>query len=321
MVLSDVKKLKINGRYLYKDSFLYFFNVGSGISFICKSDVIIKLSFLDKEGYVYVIKNRDFINKEKILIKKETELTIRANCENIEIDIIKANEALDNTLVIKEIHGIFTPTPLKNINIKVYGDSTIAGYGILGHFDEQISIHTSDGVEDFCFSALYSLNFDINIFAASGWGLVFSSYTNPKNIGIIDIFKFVSPTVNATWVDSRKYDLLIISLGTNDFSYIKENISEKSLLFDTYFTAFEKLILEERKDNKNLPVLLLYGTLNEVECYELNEYVFNKLKNKYQFIYCHKFSGDSSAIANHAYISAHKLMKIELENEVSKIVK
>lgn len=322
MFSDQLKNIKINGRYLCKDNYLYFYNVGSGISVLSKdTKITITLSFLNNSGYIYIIKNKEYNLKEKVFIDKETELVISVNKPDTQIDICKANEALDNTLVIKDIIGDFKKPQDSKWNIKIYGDSTITGYGILGKYGDEISLHMSDGVEDFCFDALYSLDCDFNIFAASGWGLVFSSYTTPKTIGIIDKCSFVSVTNSEVWKDDKKNDLLIISLGTNDYSFIKENAEIRAELFDRYFQAYEKLILQERNDNQNLPVLMVYGTLNESECYELNEYTFNKLKEKYNFIYLHKFNGNASAISNHAYITAHKKMKKELEICIKRILK
>ena len=127
------------------------------------------------------------------------------------MDIVKANEAKDNTLVIQEllIDGEFLEYDHKyDKNVMIYGDSSIAGYGILSH--DETSIHTSDGVRDFLYHALYELNYDMDILCASGYGLSFSAYTNPMTIGVYDYLDKVSVCSHFSWDKQNKHDMLII---------------------------------------------------------------------------------------------------------------
>ena len=143
----------------------------------------------------------------------------------------------------------------------VYGDSTIAGYGILSH--DEASIDTSDGVRDFAYHALYELNYDMDIFCASGYGLSFSAYTTPKTIGIYDYIKKVSVNSDFSWERQNKHDILIISLGCNDASYISEQPNNKEEYAKMFIKRYQGLIDSEIKLNSDIKILMIYGTLNK----------------------------------------------------------
>lgn len=312
--------IKLNGRYSLKDDNLHFYNVYSGISFMCSSDVSLIISFLEKPGYIYIIKNRDFSKKEKVYLEKETTINIAASNKLTRIDILKANEALDNELVIKDIKCKSLQLPKAGEKkIKVYGDSTVCGFGMLSH-DGDASIHTSDGVLDFVCRAIYELNFDGDILAASGWGLTFSHWTNPKTIGIEKYTDFVKVNSDIKWKSKIKPDLLIISLGTNDHSYIENDSINREESINYFIKSYEKLLKKELKNNPELPVLMLYGSLDEKDVFEFQEKTFYYLKNKFNNIHQLKLDGDNSGISNHSFVTYHSKMSEQLKNKIQQLL-
>ena len=232
--------IKIQGRYLL-DNHYYLFNGGSSFSLKAKaSSVTVDIKSTPKDGYFYIIVDRDYLNKKKVFTSEcPYKYPLKDNKEHY-IDIVKANEANDNTfeLVDLSVDGTVLPYDYQyDKKVKVYGDSTIAGFGILGH-NEVASVHTSDSVEDFCYQALYELNMDMDIMSASGFGLTFSAYTCPKNVGVIDYIDKVAVGSRISWNNNQKADLLIISLGCNDNSYIQENFSNKEELVKKFINEY-----------------------------------------------------------------------------------
>ena len=315
------KKLKLVGRYIVKNGHYYIFNGGSGFSFKMKGKSF-KASFNSspKEGYYYIIVDRDYDGKVKISTSDSG--FYRFNNEGTHyVDIVKANETSDNVFELKdlEIDGeLLDYDHQYDYRVKVYGDSTIAGYGILSHNDEP-SIHNCDAVRDFCYHALYGLNADIDILSASGWGLVFSAYTCPKNVGIIDYVDRVGVYQQNKW-DDKACDLLIISLGTNDNSYIQENINQKDQLVDTFIAKYKALIDMHVEENKDLKILMVYGTLKEEDVYYLIEKTYAFLKPLFPNLFIHKFNGDNTAISHHAYVKVHDIMSEELKKVIKEIM-
>lgn len=315
-----MKNVIIHGRYQESSGKIKLFNTASGISLLVKGSISIDISFEKKPGYFYVIKDFDYENKTKCFVKDNETITINFDDKKPHhIDLVKANEAMDNFLVINKIRGeLLENQNRQNKFIKVYGDSTIAGYGILAKTGEP-DIDTNDGVVDFCYRAIYSLNYDYDIFAASGWGLIFSSYTSPKEIGINRYMDALCVCSNEKF-KTKTPDLLIISLGTNDNAYIEENKDKKEELIKVFIDSYEKLILKERENSSNLPVLMVYGSLKEENVYPLIEKTYEELTKKYSNIYIVKLSGDNSGLSNHSYLSYHEKMAEELKEKIKGIL-
>ena len=322
-LMIDIANLLINGRHLFKDDHIHLYNGGSSVSFKMNGDAFkVILSSSPRPGYFYIIIDRDYSNKIKALNEsgvyqyKFKEKSIHY------IDIIKANEANDNNLVIEDIivHGELLRNDHQYYKkVRVFGDSTVAGFGILSHHDNP-SIHTSDSVRDFIYQGLYELDMEMDIFSASGWGLTFSSYTNPKNIGVIDFIDKLCVNSNIDYEDHFKEDILIISLGCNDNSYISEDSGLRDTRINYFKRQYQNLIDHEIRNNSNLKILMVYGTLKEENAYYLYEETYEYLKPLYKNLYIHKFNGDNSAISNHAYVDAHERMAQELKDVIKSIL-
>lgn len=318
-----MQNLVLRGRYKKDGKLIQFFNTGSGVSLCFKGKKIsFKLSSILQPCYVDIIRDFDFNQKEKYLVEQNTIVTVEFNDNDQHfIDLVKVNEAKDTTLVLENIEfdgEILKYSRKADKFVKVYGDSSIAGYGILAHDGEE-DIHKSDGVENFCFRALYSLGYDYDIFTGSGWGLTFSAYTDPKEIGIEKYTENMCIKSNEKWV-SKKADLLIISLGTNDMAYILENISKKDELISKFIHSYGELIKKERKNNSSLPVLMVYGSLKEEHVYKLIEQTYEELSKEIDNLYLVKLPGDNTAINFHSYISSHKEMSDVLKQKILSII-
>ena len=312
----------MNGRFSINKGHIYIYNGGSGFSFKMKGKSFdLKLKSLSQSGYIYIIIDRDYQNKTKLLISDNIHCEFNDNKEHY-VGIIKANEANDNTLELVDliIDGVLLDYDFTyEKKAIVYGDSTVAGFGILSH-EGSSSIHNCDAVEDFFFQALYELNMEMDIFSASGYGLTFSAYTSPKTIGIIDFFNKVKVHSDIDWNDDDKNDLLIISLGCNDNSYIQENVRRKEQLVKQFINKYKILIDSEINKNPHIKILMAYGTLKEESAYYLYEKTYEELKPYYENLFIHKFNGDNSAISNHAYVDAHKAMAEELKEVIAQIL-
>ena len=318
----DLTKIKINGRYSLADKHLSIYNGGSGFSFKMQGNgFTLKLKSIPVDGYIYIIIDRNYTDKTKLLISDNISCLFNDDESHL-VDIVKANEANDNALEVVDliVDGELLDYDFQYKNkVIVYGDSTVAGFGILSH-DDVASIHNCDAVEDLFFQALYELNMNADIFSASGYGLAFSAYTCPKNIGVIDFFNKVKVHSDISWNPDNKNDLLIISLGCNDNSYIQENLRNKEQLVEVFETKYKKLIDSEVNKNPGIKILMVYGTLLETSAYYLYEETYEYLKPFYKNLLIHKFNGDNTAISNHAFVDAHKQMAEELKKVIKEIL-
>ena len=321
-MMKDFENIKFNGRYYIHKNQLYFFNTGAGFSFKMKGKGFnILINSNTEEGYFYIIPDHDYKNKLKATADRFFNYSFNEPGIHY-VDIVKANEANDNIMELGMffVDGDLLPYDYQyQKRVKVYGDSTVAGFGILAH-DGEASIHNSDGVRDFCYHALYELEMDMNILSASGYGLLFSSYTSLKTNGIINYIDKVAVDSSVDFKDNSTYDLLIISLGCNDNSFIQEEPSLKAQRVQEFKEAYKKLIDHETAKNKDLKILMVYGTLNEENAYYLYEETYAYLKPFYPHLYIHKFHGDNTGISNHAYVTAHNKMCKELQKIIKSII-
>ncbi len=302
----------------------FFFNTGSGVSlyFQGKSLTFI-LASINKPCFVYIIKDFDYNQKEKFLVDKNGTVNIAFQDDKAHyVDLVKANEAIDNTLVLKSIEfngKILKYTEKPNKFVKVYGDSSVAGYGILQHSGVP-DYDTSDGVEDFCFRALYSLHFDYDIFCGSGWGVTFSPYTDPMTVGLEKYQDCLCVKNDEKWV-SKKADLLLLSLGTNDFSYINQHLDQKVELERKFIDSYREFVKKERKINPSVPILMVYGTLKEDCVYPLIEKTYTELSKIFDNLYIVKLPGDNDGIDFHCHVSHHKKMAEVLMKKITAIIR
>ena len=140
------------------------------------------------------------------------------------------------------------------------------------------------------------------------------------DVGIINYIDKVGVYKDIKWDDISQYDLLLISLGTNDNSYINSIPELREKRIKEFKENYKKLIESELKKNKDLKILMIYGTLNEKDVYYLIEGTYEYLKPLFENLYIHKFNGDSSAISNHAFVDSHDLMSEELKNVIKEIL-
>lgn len=316
-------KIINRGRYTIEKEGTKFYNTGSGLSFRVKGgNTSLTITSQKGPGYVYLIRDFDYEKKEKILIENKKEISIFFKDNNPHfVDVVKANEPADNYMIFGPVStsGELIEMDEKNKKfVKVYGDSSIAGYGILAH-DGEPNYLTNDGVENFCFRALYSLGFEYDIFVASGWGITFSAWTDPKTVGIEKFRDKICINSDVVW-NGKTPDLLIISLGTNDFSYIFENKEKTQELTEKFIKSYENLINLERQKNREIPILMVYGSLSEDWVYPLIEKTHKYLSEKYQNIHIVKLPGDNSAIANHSYVTYQKKMAEIFEEKIVEIL-
>lgn len=315
-------RFKINGRFVEKENKLFFYNVGSGIAFKMNgSSFSLEADFQGNDGYLAIIVDRKYNQKRKIIVKNKEIIEYKFENKGVHyVDVIKVNEANDNTLSLSKFkfYGELLDYDFSyQKKIRIIGDSTIAGFGILAH-DGDASIHTSDGVEDFCFRSLYNASYDFEEFASSGWGLRFSEYTKPKTIGIIDFIKYISTSSKEEWNKNDDFDMLVISLGTNDMSFIDANKNKEELIKEFKKTYLE--LIESQIQDRKIPTVMIYGTLDEKNCYSLVEETYKYISNKINNVHLLKFNGSSDAISNHAFVDTHVEMAKYFLKNIKKLI-
>ena len=166
------------------------------------------------------------------------------------------------------------PTAKKDLMIEFVGDSITCAYGV-GAESQYVSFAT--GTEDFSKSYAYLaaelLDADYSAVSYSGYGII-SGYTSGggKNTGSLlppvyeNIAKFGSYAV--PWdFNANPVDVVFVNLGTNDDSYVRNDLETRAAEFQTEYLAFLKQI---RKCN---PDAVIVCTLGIMGCQELYPYL------------------------------------------------
>ncbi len=140
------------------------------------------------------------------------------------------------------------------IKIDLYGDSISCGYGNLD--GANMNSDNTNALLTYSYLAAEELNAQINIQAASGWGLAWGNEAaGYGNASWADHYKKTTFSYTEEW-NFRNYqaDIIIISLGTND---------NGAMYNSAQFQAKYKAMIEELKElNPNAKFVLYYGMMS-----------------------------------------------------------
>ena len=145
----------------------------------------------------------------------------------------------------------------KDVYIEFLGDSISCGWGIVGPMDHTYS--AQDGSYAYPYLLSQRLNVDYSIVGLSGQGLIFHGADVPN---MTDGYLMSSPIRNGTafYSFSRKADVVVVNIGTNDYTYRQgAGITEQS-----FAEAYKKLLYRILERNgSDCKIVCLYNTMND----------------------------------------------------------
>ena len=176
-------------------------------------------------------------------------------------EVIKLTETANNTLgfISAETDGVFLPyTERKAMKIEFIGDSITTGFGVLAKETYgEYQTKEQDVTKAFPHLVSHVLDAEYHVIAAGGWPIYKSKYAP---YAIPDYYANVDLTRNTAKWDENAFspDLFVVTLGTNDFSYLAdltemERRAERAEV-KAHFIAFLRRLLR-----RNIPILLVYG--------------------------------------------------------------
>ncbi len=309
---------------------------GSGVEYgiFVEGDVKVKLNNTAHKAnvshYLGVMIDGDYQNRKLIEISSgDNEITVATDLQVGEHTIMlwHPNEYSYSTYRIKSLTftGSKSKAPTKKkYTIDFYGDSITVGQGNvpLGE-DGSYSSYTSDALDSYAGVVGRELDADINICAASGYGIAygFNENTNPAGGIISKIYDYASPEDKLLW-DYSAYtpDLAVVSLGQNDLSH-KGNVGDvdyQQELKDKIKDLIEKI----RANDKAIPIVFIGGLMNTDGSFS-NEFINIRKsvsevvnENKYNDIYFKIIKGDSAGGNYHPSSAAHETIGETLANYI-----
>lgn len=321
------------GRNYYnkEEKAYYLFNNIAGFIVKVKSTnfkVILKPTRYGDErttSFIQIVVDHDFKNIYKFEINKDLyEINVPLDNNVHYIELYKQTEAIRSHIAVTEIEADnFLNMDYKYDHvIEVIGDSTTAGYGNLGKNPEPYSTANSDGLQDFAFLAGKRFNAEVNFLTASGWGVYASIWTDPKQINVCQYKDKVCVLSDIDYdYKNTNPELIVMSLGTNDGTYLREDPNLTMVRTKEFIMHYTGLILYKLNQYPNAKIVMIYGTINEVEMYENVEKVYENVKKYTSNVYLLRCHGDNGGANGHPSMEAHYNVAKELEDWIKDVMK
>jgi len=293
--IAEEKYVKVHGRTLFEEGTRYLGYSCSGIEFFfegsrVEAELWSNASDVDDNRKAWLAVFVDDENEPARRIKVDKEegkylLYEGAAARRTKIRLVKYSEASEAKLGIRAIitDSASQPesVPDRDRRIEFIGDSITCGYGAEGKLtDLAFTTAEENPWEAYAAKTARALGADFNLISWSGIGII-SSYTegDRPNDGWLmpSLYKYTDKAMDLTlgnkprlW-DSSSFvpDLIVINLGTNDHSYVK-NIAERVAAFGKGYNAFVKQVHAANPSSK---ILCTLGAMGQDLCPEIERQV------------------------------------------------
>lgn len=214
----------------------------------------------------------DMVDKmEKVYTVFESE-----TAQECTVRVVKLSEAAYSTFGVASIEatciGNIKPTENCDKLIEFIGDSITCGYGVddldSGH---HFSTTTEDATKTYAYKTAEKLGADYSLVSLSGYGII-SGYSGDGNKQAEQIIpKFYNKMGNSggTYLGNyvaqetewdftkRQPDVVVINLGTNDNSYVKNDSAKK----EEYTSAYMAFLKQVRENNPEATIFCTLGIM------------------------------------------------------------
>lgn len=169
-----------------------------------------------------------------------------------------------------------TPTLPKDLSIEFIGDSITCAYGVESASSDEPFVTTKENfMKSYAYLAAEALNADYSTVCYSAFGVV-SGWTNDGTRRddklVPPLYERVSMEHDEPWDSSaHHYDIVVINLGTNDFTYTgadKDRMEE-------FVQAYIEFLKQVRANHPESYIICTLGTMG---CEDLCPYVKKALK-------------------------------------------
>jgi len=272
------------GRTMVTDNSLWLVHSGTGCEFtFTGTSATVKLkpdsSFMNRNNQarvaIYVNGERvvdDMVDKmEKVYTVFESETV-----ETCTVRVVKLSEAAYSTFGISAIEatciGAIEPTEASDKLIEFVGDSITCGYGV----DDLDSSHhfsttTEDATKTYAYKTAEKLGADYSLVSFSGYGIIsgYSGDGTKQAEQLVPNFydkmgnsygTFVGDNIpqETAWDFTKSQpDVVVINLGTNDNSYVKNDAAKK----EEYTAAYVEFLKQVREKNPDATIFCTLGIM------------------------------------------------------------
>ena len=228
------------------------------------------------------------------------------------------------------------PTPYAEKFIEFIGDSITCGYGV----DEPDEWHcfsttSEDATKAYAYLTAQKLGADYSLVSYSGHGLISGYTSNPE---VPTLTELVQPYYNIfaycynnfkglqmqskKWSFDRKPDLIVINLGTNDFSYVGLDEIKKAAFEEDYVDFLEQV----HEANPESPILIAFGLMGD-DLFETEVSAAETFKEQSGFdkVYSFRIKPQDSAVNGyaadwHPSVASHRIASEALSEFIKTIL-
>ena len=207
------------------------------------------------------------------------------------VRIVKLSEPRMSSVGLGEIEieadGMPKPTENKAKFVEFIGDSITCGYGVDTENELcPFSTCTENATKAYAYLASKELDIDYSLVSYSGHGLV-SGWTPDSNVPkkeelLQPYYEIVAYSYNTfrgikpqdyDWSFDRKPDIIVINLGTNDFSYTQDVQSK----IEEYKNCYKQFLNQVRAKNLDAHIICTLGVMGD-DLYPAVEQVVEEYK-------------------------------------------
>ena len=219
---------RLQGRCYVSDERLFLNASGGGFSGAFRGRTLtlaVYSDYSEKGRNAFIRVKVDGRSKRVRLPKGEKEITLIRNEGMHSFEVVKLTESANNSFGVRSVFtdGEFLPKDArKRRKIEFIGDSITTGFGVRAKetFGEY-KTKEQDFTQAFPYLVAKALDADHHVVAAGGWPIYKSKYAP---YAIPDYYENVDLLRNTERYDFASFqpDICVVTLGTNDFSYLAD---------------------------------------------------------------------------------------------------
>lgn len=293
------ENVKYTGRNYYDGKTAWLVQSGSAVEFTVNAkfaEVTIAGDYSINNDEKYRSRYAVIVDGEIIIddVMSEKSRTIKlfegSESRRAEVKIIHLSEANNGTIGVSEIKVSsdapvpVTPAKEKDLAIEFIGDSITCAYGVEGKSaSDQYTTKTENFMKSYAYLTAEKLGADYSAVSYSGHGII-SGYSNDGNRNTSSLvppyYKNCGNLSNYAkpWDFTKKSnDVVVINLGTNDYSYVSKDFDARSQEFTD---GYEEFLETVRECNPDAYIICTFGIMGGQEMYPLIEQAVDNFSKK-----------------------------------------
>ncbi|MCM1314816.1 MAG: GDSL-type esterase/lipase family protein [Alistipes senegalensis] len=291
--------VKYTGRNYYDGKSAWLVQSGSAVEFTVSAksaEVTITGDHSINNDEKYRPRYAVIIDGEIVLdeVLNEKSKTVKLFDEKVsrtaDVKIIHLSEANNGAVGVSEIKTVsdspapVVPVPEKELSIEFIGDSITCAYGVEGKSAyENFSTTTENFMKSYAYLTAKKLNADYSAVSYSGHGII-SGYSEDGKINTNSLVPSYYKDYGSLndyakpWDFTKKpNDVVVINLGTNDYSYVSKDFDNRS---QEYVDGYVEFLETVRECNPDAYIICTMGIMGGQEMCPLIEQAVSDFSKK-----------------------------------------